>query len=346
MAEVWRDNTEAVTCTTAAGEIKQLTRYPDSSVPLVDSRAFYSRKMKYQCGAEKIGQCVCNSHGTKAYGYKCYQEDGKNEDFWLCAICENHLGLRPTALGSLTPVTHSRADPLKLIVRDANSDEVTIHLCGGSVQFAVDLIKHGHISVTHRRPPPGEEVEQNCTNIWTELFPGNQRGSEFFGFDGNFRQVRNALLSMDRSREVIEFYERTEGRQIYFIIPALYQESNLSNENISFKNHCDRKYKGKPPRRSNWTWNSTTKVMRFQNRLTGLYIDIACSHGTIVEQDWFASGCDDSHVMDHCVLHANGSGTITFDHGILVGGEEIDTVEAYREFEREYDEDEDDEGGD
>ena len=225
-----------------------------------------------------------------------------------------------------------------------------IHLCGGSLEYARDLVMERHINVTFRDPPEGEEVLQYCENIWYVKRPGQRRGSQHFGFDGNFQGVKNALMSMERSKEVIEYYEETEGREIHFIVPALYRESILlGNEQNSFQYHCDEKYRGKPPLRSNWTWNSTKKVMRFLNRLTGLYIDIACFHGTIVEQDFYASGCDDSHEMDHAIFQGFDSGTITFDHGRFDGGEEVDLLAAYEEVEREYNSDggeEEDEGGD
>ena len=302
--------------------------------------------------ADKIdGVCACNAYGTKAYGATCYkilEGNYKNVDAWLCANDQQRLNLwgwQPD-LGPLTPVNNLRDNPLYLRLGDTN---VGIHLCGGSLEYARDLIMDGHIIVTFRQPPEGEELLRQCENIWYVKRPGSRRGSVHFGHDGNFPKVKRALMSMERSREVIEYYERTEGRKIHFIVPALYQESILpGNERNSFQYHCDEKYRGKPPLRSNWSQNAMKKVMRFLNRRTGLYIDIACFHGTIVEQDFYASGCDDSHEMDHAVFQGNDSGTITFDHGEFAEGEEVDLLAAYEEYEREFNpnDEEEDEGGD
>ena len=94
--------------------------------------------------------------------------------------------------------------------------------------------------------------------------------------------------------------------------------------------------------------------MRFQNRVTGEFIDIACEHGTIIEQDWYASGCnlgDGEHEMEHAIFFGAETGSIVFDHygGDDDESDEMDVMAAFEEFEREYDEgdssDDEDNGG-
>ncbi len=320
----------------------EVIRFPDSKVPKTPSKNHYSRNKKYKCGANHIdeGACVCDAYGEKAWGYVCYESES-GEDVWLCAPCEQSMGLRPTELGQLTLVTQSREDPLLLCFE--NSD-VKIPLCGGAQELAIKLIKGGHLVVTQWTTPTGEEIHARCDDIWYQKQPGLNRGAKFVGSNGNFKRVRGALMAMPASKAVIEYYEREGGgRKIYFIIPALYGKSTLANVHNSFKSHCDRRYKGKPPFRSIWTWNEGGKVMRFQSRVTGIFIDIACQHGTIVEQDWYASGCnkgEGEHEMEHAVFFADKTASIVFDHYGRDDdeGDELDEEAAFEEFERELEE--------
>ncbi|KAL7453948.1 hypothetical protein ACHAWC_005578 [Mediolabrus comicus] len=348
--EKWRNKRDPVSIPKWNGGTVELIRFPDSIVPKTPRGHYYSRRKKYKCAADVIedGACVCKAYGEEAWGYKCYELES-GEDVWLCAPCEQSMGLRPTELDPLTLVTESREDPLLLCFENST---VKIPLCGGAQELAIELVRDGHLIVTRWPTPTDKEILEHCGDIWYLKHPGLNRGCEFTGSDGNFRRVRNALMSMENSRKVIEYYEQEGGgRKIYFIIPALYGKSILANVHNSFKSHCDKRYKGKPPYRSIWTWNEGGKVMRFQSRVTGVYIDIACQHGTIVEQDWYASGCNEGegeHEMEHAVFFGDETASIVFDHGSNDGSDELDVMAAFEEFERELDGsgDEEDGGGD
>mmetsp|Transcript_28619 Transcript_28619/g.43235 ORF Transcript_28619/g.43235 Transcript_28619/m.43235 type:complete len:357 (-) Transcript_28619:80-1150(-) len=338
--EEWRNNSVVVTCINGDGEPVELICFPTSVVPMVPSEDNYSHEKRFRCSAETIdGKCACSSYGVEAFGSTCFQFQGKGKgkDFWLCPVDQKRLGLWPEEKGPLTVVETTRDDP-PTIVQLRGTDK-KIPLCGGCVELALSLMANEHILVTNRTPPSEREIKQHCKDIWYRKHPGKNRGAGFIGFDGHFKRVLDALKSMERSKELILEYQKLEGREIVYVVPALYLESNLrGKKHNSFKYHCDKKYKGKPPRRSNWTWNESRKVMRFQDRISGLFFDIACTHGTIVEQDWYASGCDESHRMEHCVLHANGTGTITFDHGQWDNDErnDVDIEALYDEFLREF----------
>jgi hypothetical protein len=345
--EKWRNKRVPVSIQRNGRKI-QLTRFPDSIVPKTPGNNHYSRSKRYKCGADKIydGACVCNAYGEEAWGYKCYELPTKSgsKDIWLCAPCEETLDLRPAELGPLTLIRNTRENPLHLILQSDENTKVIIPLCGGAEELAEELVTGGHLIVTQWTTPTGEEIHKHCNDIWYQKQPGLRRGAEFVGSNGNFKRVRDALMAMPASKEVIEYYEQEGGgRKIYFIIPALFGKSIVANVHNSFKSHCDRRYKGKPPKRSIWTWHEGGKVMRFQNRVTGIFIDIACQHGTIVEQDWYASGCNEGegeHEMEHAVFFADETASIVFDHygGDDDEGDELDEEAAFEEFERELEE--------
>lgn len=95
--------------------------------------------------------------------------------------------------------------------------------------------------------------------------------------------------------------------------------------------------------------------MRFQDRQTGWWFDILCTHGTIVEQSKYASGI---HVeneegvlkrspISHAVFNANETCTITWDHGKKCDGTKRaftrDEIDAAWEVDDDDDEEEDNE---
>lgn len=176
--EKWRNKRDPVSIPKRDGTgTVEVIRLPDSKVPKTPSGNRYSRSKKYKCGANRIdeGACVCNAYGEEAFGYKCY-ETKSGEDVWLCAPCEQSMGLRPPNLDQLTLVTQSRDDPL--LLRFENSD-VKIPLCGGAQELAIKLIKGGHLVVTQWPTPTGEEIHKHCNNIWYQKQPGVRRGAVF-----------------------------------------------------------------------------------------------------------------------------------------------------------------------
>ena len=374
--------TKKVTC----GGKEYLVVYLDDQVEIIGLQGTvtnphknekYSYSKEYLCVAgELFGEefCLCNkfmaAYGNRKFRVKAVVEGEVAEwnEGWLCANCQQNCEL-------LNDDEKRELVPQEVKYSEVNlttGDNKTIARLGpGScVTFAEQLSGENHILIRVKDPPTAEEManEERQDILFKVSRKGKRRGSKHLACQqGKYQKVYESLMKCQNVAAVWgEIVEADGGYRFYYVITALYMDGTTK---VSFVPHVDKPYMGKPEKRSNWTVymkkvedESDYKIMRFQDRKTGWWFDIVCTHGTIVEQSKYASGI---HVKDengflmrspivHAVFNADGTCTITWDHGKKCDGtyrgftqEEMDAALAIDDDQKsdgEYSDDEDSEG--
>ena len=306
----------------------------------------FSCSKKVLCGANAtFGMCLCDdfmpAYGNRKFGVMALGEGckAKSIEVWLCANCQQHCGLlNEEEQRNLVPENVKFAK-IPLTTGDNKTDAF---LCKGSCyDFAEELSSHNHIIIRVEVPPTPEEMRdpERVEILFRVTREGVRRGSKHYACkQGDYEKVYNTLMECPNVAEVWKKTVRADGGRFFFVISVLYKDEKV----ISFVPHVDRHYLGKPEKRSNWTIymkklgdGDIGKIMRFQNRQTGWWFDIFCTHGTIVEQSKFASGIhtkDDKGILTrspivHAVFNATETCTITWDHGKKCDG----TIRAFLE---------------
>ena len=212
-----------------------------------------------------------------------------------------------------------------------------------------DVSMNNEVFITKANPPPPDEVDKLGKVIFPVEREGGRRGSKHRSSRvGDFEGVYKALYACPAVKEVWDAIIKADRVAFCYVIPVLYREGNRKDKSVSFKSHIDIDYPGKPWYRSNWTWYcktaSTRKIFRMQNRISGWWFDVLCEHGTIIEQSKWASGIGVNGMgqgeMEHAVLFASDTITITWDHGRKSQVSKADENAAFEQMEYEYEEDE------
>mmetsp|Transcript_5632 Transcript_5632/g.9250 ORF Transcript_5632/g.9250 Transcript_5632/m.9250 type:complete len:339 (-) Transcript_5632:113-1129(-) len=292
----------------------------------------YSGEQEYLCKCDAAfgeGTSICNKFQA-AFGSHQYRitkrSDGCSDVVWMCANCQQKVGIIDGD-DRHTLIDDARG-PSAIVYLPLGVDSITIPvlLCNGScVDFAAELISKGHVLVYQASPPSPNEMERIASTLFEVEREGTRRGSKHYSKkDGSEEQILEALMSCPNVEAHFDKIKYADGEEFVHVLPVLYDEGNRANKKISFLSHVDRRYPGKPPIRSNWNIDSEPvdvnelgKIMRFQHRVTGWWIDIHCVNGTVVEQSHFASGIGGGGVIEHAIFNAESKITITFDHGQL-----------------------------
>ena len=289
----------------------------------------YSGAPEYLCKCDDaLGTSVCGKTFHPAFGSHQFRitkrSDGSSVVVWICANCQQHVGI----IDGYTLINDARGPStivnLPLGVDAVDDITIPVLLCNGScVDFIAELILKKHVLMYQAAPPSGDDIERIAPTLFQVERPGVQRGSKHYcKRDGSDEQILEALMSCDNVKAHFDKIKEADGEGFVHNLPVLYDKSNRANRMIAFLPHVDGYYPGKPPIRSNWNndsepvdVNKLGKVMRFQHRETGWWVDLHCVNGTVIEQSFFASGIGGGGVMEHAIFNNEGRITITFDHG-------------------------------
>ena len=335
----------------------------------------FSNRKEFLCGAAAAfseEDCLCNkyfpAHGNRLFGVTATGEgeNAKRVVVWLCANCQQNCNLLDEG-EKRQLVSENR--PFADVPLTTGDNKTIARLGPGScVTFAEELSSNGDILIRVKDPPSREEMAdvERAKVLFHVRRTGKRRGSAHLACKkGDYEKVYKTLEKCENVAKVWREIERADDGRFFFVISVYYRDG----KKVSFVPHVDIEYRGKPEKRSNWTVymkkvedESDYKIMRFQDRQSGWWFDIVCTHGTIVEQSKYASGI---HIKDengklfrspivHAVFNADGTCTITWDHGKKCDGtireffkEEVDAVyEMISDDEKEdgeYSDDEDSE---
>ena len=225
-----------------------------------------------------------------------------------CCVCR--LGIADQHEAPVLPLVNHGAKAI-VTVRDQ-----TFRVMGGSLAWVQELIHSGSLSVS--------QVDLGDVNVFA-----NKIG-KIIG-DGIFNTLRVGVKrgSPHLVTERYEWDDRVEG--ILRDIPqfdTFFKNAEASYGPIRwawltlylgmiFKQHRDKRYRGKPRWRGILNFNERAnhmKIMRVIDRKFGRYVDIACEHGTFIVMDLVASGTLDPRIT-HAVLDALYNGNITLEMG-------------------------------
>lgn len=313
------------------GESYQVERLNDV-IPKIGntiwSREKYSGSLEYKCGSRTaFGASLCDTFDT-AYGSSLFRvtkiSTGEEEIVWVCANCQQHVGLLDDE-EKMTLVECTDNYPSVLVPLSVGGSKKHTLLCTGScIDMAEQLCKSNHLLVYTTETPTSEEIEGIANTLFGVDRPGTNRGSQHYSCKGDAGEaVFNALNEIPAMKEIWDKVREVDGCDFHTVIPAKYGESNFEdNEYISFISHVDGVIDGKPPLRSNLTLDNEKfdvkklgKVMRFQDRESGWWLDIHCVNGTVVQQSKFASGIGGGGKLEHAIYNGKKKVTITWDHG-------------------------------
>ena len=308
----------------------------------------FSKDSRYSCSAFDLfdGHCLCkDEHRPKAaFGHvkvRVVAEDNSDRTGWLCANCEQGVNLlednEEMTLVGLGDVSNAPYYECDLATEGEPSCEA--YLCRYScLDLAKELYLLNELLIRFKNPPKQAKILAMEEVLFKVERPGARRGSKHRSSEDNHEEVYEILYADDIVRGVFDETINADGTRFYFVIPVKYGEER--DEGVSFVSHCDIIYLGKPPFRTNWTWDWQTptpgkvgKIMRFQNRVTGWWFDIHCVNGCMVEQGHYASGIAVEGMgqgeIEHAIFNGKGRITITFDHGKKhYSQEEIDAAYA------------------
>lgn len=300
-------------------------------------RHHFSNDSRYSCSAFELfgGYCLCkDKHRPKAaHGHvkvRVVGEDNKARTGWLCANCEQGANLLLEGDEKMTLLGLGDASNAPYSKYDLNTEEggpsCKAFFCRYScMDLASELYSKNQLLIRFKPPPKQDKISAMEEVLFKVERPGSRRGSKHHSSEeDNHEKVYNTLYADDIVREVFDETANADGSRFYFVIPVKYGEEKDSG--VSFVYHCDIIYLGKPPFRTNWTWDWQTptpgkvgKIMRFQNRITGYWFDIHCVNGCMVEQGHYASGIavegKGQGEIEHAIFNGKGRITITFDHG-------------------------------
>ena len=275
------------------------------SVPLVMSGYFSVNYSKYGCAGESAFQLSpCGMIGHSKFRFQ------NGQSHWLCACCACRLGIEDPLEAPVLPLVDHGT---KAIVTIRNQ---TFRVMGGSLAWARELIYSGSLSVS--------QVDLGCDTEFSSKIKA------IFG-NGVFNTLRAGVNrgSPHLVTERVEWVDRVED--ILQDIPAFKQFFKNAEScygpivsawltlyfGMKFKEHRDKRYRGKPRWRGILNFNERDghmKVMRIIDRKFGRFVDIACEHGTFIVMDLIASGTLDPRIT-HAVFDALFNGNITLEMG-------------------------------
>ena len=260
----------------------------------------YSRNRQYKCCGKKYG-----CHDCEEIGYRKYSVRGST--VWLCAICEQYIGIR----NDLTIVDYVGVGGTPTIVQ---YKDMTIEVCGGSVNLLLWLLKSGHLTIIRYKHGPNILAEVTAlknAGIFGVNREGARRGSPHASSTSWLRAKDLLNQHVEVVRRIFGILERLHNN-FYFVLCTFYM-GNI------FKSHCDRTYHGKGEKRGVLTLldppGPIPKSMRSSCRLNGQWVEWYCRSGTFVEMSCWCAGAGESNDMEHSVRNALYTLNVIADYG-------------------------------
>lgn len=293
---------------TTVNAIHSAVRIVGSVVPKVSTGHFSVDFNKYGCQGSSFGcTTVCNM-----LGHAEYLINNRVRHFF-CAACIEQLNIRDGAELE-APVQPLVARGTKAIVKIA--DQV-IRVEGGSIAFLQELIHSGRLAVVQIPLGPIDAFKDGIktlmgNGIFNEFRAGVSRGSPHFVThrgQWNGRVSESLVEAIPAFKKVFEII----GSRLGGILSA-WLTFYLG---LKFKEHRDKRYRGKPVGRGILNMNEREgymKRMRIIDRVFGRYVDLACEHGTFIWMDLVISGTIDPR-FTHAVFDALFNINITMETG-------------------------------